>query len=307
MDAWKFYIEDNILEIKEGVHIRIENLHDDIKYYLSSYTNIDNLRNKIERSYNYDELQGLINIFINGTLVNLIPEKLLYSNIISPGITKKSYTNINYTIITGMGEPDPKAAGWNIICNNRFIVNSDRTELTGWNSSYNPEKEEEIDEIVESAKIPAYHNDFARFRGYVIFEAVDSKYLPFNTTKDGIDENNKIFIQAKNDMMSQMRIALPKLRKIQTLLRNSDDDKMENILNKSDRTTIYQLINKYKENRSFNLNFEKYQPEKIYKKVYFSVEENRLNMLKEFFGVMHNKEVGEKILNYFLESEGIDE
>jgi hypothetical protein len=43
------------------------------------------------------------------------------------------------------------------------------------------------------------------FRGYAFFESDDPSYLPWNTSKTGIDEGNEVYRRAKLEMTEMMR------------------------------------------------------------------------------------------------------
>ena len=81
-------------------------------------------------------------------------------------------------------------AGWTILCNERAVLCSDRTELTGWGE----------------AGVPRYHNQFIAIAGFVDFRSDDPKQLPTTTTKRGIDVSNVLYLQVKNKMREGMRL-----------------------------------------------------------------------------------------------------
>ena len=72
---------------------------------------------------------------------------------------------VNVRITVGLGASVPTAAGWYVICNGRVILEADRRTNTGWGL---------VEENANRVVIPTFHNQFARFRGLVIF---DSEFL----------------------------------------------------------------------------------------------------------------------------------
>ena len=60
------------------------------------------------------------------------------------------------------------------------MLGADQTIVTGWGEG-------------NSRTIPKYHNDFARFRGYVFLESVVTSHLPWNTTKTGVSRDSVVF------------------------------------------------------------------------------------------------------------------
>ena len=81
-------------------------------------------------------------------------------------------------------------AGWTILCNDRAVVHSDRSELTGWGE----------------AGVPRYHTQFIAISGIVEFRSEDPRRLPTTTTKRGIDASAALYLQVKNKMREGMRI-----------------------------------------------------------------------------------------------------
>jgi hypothetical protein len=84
------------------------------------------------------------------------------------------------------GESNPadltREYGWSIICNDRQILEADRTEKTGWE--------------------PTWHNEYNGFVGTVHFISPSPDLLPWNTSKTDVDRNNAVYRQALGDMQS---------------------------------------------------------------------------------------------------------
>ena len=84
----------------------------------------------------------------------------------------------------------PSNAGWTIICNDRVVLYSDRTKLTGWG---------DID-------IPKYHTQFIGIAGIVEFKSKDPFKLPTTTTKMGVDASSDLYLLVKSKMREGMRV-----------------------------------------------------------------------------------------------------
>ena len=80
-------------------------------------------------------------------------------------------------------------AGWTVICNDRVVLYSDKSELTGWGE----------------AGIPRYHTQFTAISGVVEFRSDNPAELPTTTTKRGIDASSVLFLQVKNKMREGMK------------------------------------------------------------------------------------------------------
>ncbi len=105
--------------------------------------------------------------------------------------------SVDVKVYVGIGESNPKDAGWYIYCNDRMILGPDQTSTTGWGEE----------------SIPKYHNKFSRFRGVVYFTS-ENGGLPWNTTKSGVDSGSAIYRTVKQKMVTLMHPVLTFLYKI---------------------------------------------------------------------------------------------
>jgi hypothetical protein len=101
-------------------------------------------------------------------------------------------SRINVSVFAGTFESIPRDAGWYVYCNARLILKADQSAVTGWSDLSQP-------------SMPKYHNQYAMFRGYAFFESEDPAFLPWNTSKTGIDEGNEVYRSAKLEMTEMMR------------------------------------------------------------------------------------------------------
>src|SRR5699024_2888517 len=85
--------------------------------------------------------------------------------------------------------------GWNVLCNGRLILSSDKTPKTGWK---------------------AWHSEYNGFVGEVSFCSDDARLLPWNTTKTDILETAPCYQEALERMQeitSEWRTQWRKMRK----------------------------------------------------------------------------------------------
>ena len=68
-----------------------------------------------------------------------------------------------------------------------MLLYADKGRLTGW-----------------GAEAAAYHPQYSRFRGYVLLEG-DARYMPWNTTKTGVDEDSRVFREVQNEMFDALQ------------------------------------------------------------------------------------------------------
>jgi hypothetical protein len=121
-----------------------------------------------------------LEIRFNGDALSATNLELLVGNV-APAVETFDHdvgdgTKVEVRLVAGVGSSNPTAAGWYVVCNGRVIIAADRSEVTGWG----PATERAVD-------LPKYHNQFARFRGVAYFDCTNAAYLPWNTTKTGLD------------------------------------------------------------------------------------------------------------------------
>lgn len=304
-EIWKFHIEDIELDMENGVQIELKKLTPDLKEYLSWKSNINELKKKISSSYG-EILNRNIIITVNGEQIAYEAEQLFQSDEIDLKTYIKTMTvgAVKIRILAGVSTPSPKDAGWNIIANGRVIIEKNRTDLTGWESTYDSE-DDDIDEILNNERVPAYHNDFARFRGYIYLDAEDANDLPLNTTKDGIDRQHPIYRKIYKEMQYALSEILPKLRALQISIR--EYNKTEKVSPVSTLKSIKVEELKGIDKQKFTLDVSKYKPKETMRTISFPIEETKLERLKIFFNVKSNKELGEALLRFADERIDINE
>ncbi|MBT1546424.1 ATP-binding protein [Curtobacterium aurantiacum] len=94
------------------------------------------------------------------------------------------------------GEPETQVhaasdAGWLVFGNGRLLLANDQTLVTGWGSG--------------RSGMPQYHNQFARFRGFVFMRAAKSNVVPWNTMKTGVDPDSVAWRRVRDEMIEAGR------------------------------------------------------------------------------------------------------
>ena len=109
---------------------------------------------------------------------------------------------ISIQVVCGLGPPKrPQEAGWYVHCNGRTIIEADRTPLTGWGA-----REDDV--------IPAFHPQYARFRGFVYLFSESPERLPWNTTKTGVDPESAVFLKTRILMRQRMKPVISFLNRV---------------------------------------------------------------------------------------------
>lgn len=189
---------------KRGTKIVVEDLHDLINEDFGQTRFINRLRRDIAVRELRLLQQGL-EIKVNGAPLTASAPILLASKELSPIHVERELT-VNGSTLTlqlwaglaeSAGDDDDvddaekyrqeAPAGWYLFCNDRLLLYADKGRLTGWGN--------------EAA---AYHPQYGRFRGYVLLEG-DARFMPWNTTKTGVDEDSRVFREVQNDMFDALQ------------------------------------------------------------------------------------------------------
>ncbi|AFL83594.1 hypothetical protein Belba_0951 [Belliella baltica DSM 15883] len=271
----------------DGTYIKVTNLNDAVKldFSLTSFKN--RMISEIERTLNYTLESGL-KIFFNKIELKSKPIQLLVSEDLKPYYFTDDISGVNVKIFAGIGEPNPNLAGWYIYCNDRLMVERDKTNLTGWEGGKN---------YYDDSGVQKFHNKVAMFRGIVFFSSDDPTKLPMTTTKWGIDVNSTIFKETRNKMIFAMRSVLTDLNRLDNAEQRQfvvDDSMQVDIVayqqEKQDLTEEFKfpIIKK----RDFG-------DDKAL--VSYRVDKDVLNRVKKHLKVSTNGDAGEKTFFYFVE------
>jgi Histidine kinase-, DNA gyrase B-, and HSP90-like ATPase len=180
-------IEDGTFSADDvGTRILVKNLRPEVARQFSSEFFKRQLSEMI-RSHQRQFLAFGLTIYFEGALLTNTKLRIRSGGKFSPAIEEfaleeETDTPVKVRILAGVSESSPSGAGWYIVCNGRVILSANRSEATGWNS---------VSEQKDG--IPKYHNQYARFRGVVFFSCRNSKKLPWNTTKTGLDESAAVW------------------------------------------------------------------------------------------------------------------
>ena len=187
---------------RPGVEIVVDELRPEVGWKFSSPQFQNSIIGLLKSKHRQFIADGL-HIVVNGQSVDATSLYLLTSagGKFRPGlanfeITALAEAPVNVRIIVGVSQSQPKEAGWYIVCNGRVILEADRREVTGWGVV-----EDELNSIV----IPAFHNQFARFRGIVTFDSEDSARVPWNTTKTDVNQDSPVWQTTFSRMVELMR------------------------------------------------------------------------------------------------------
>ena len=176
-----------------GTKVTVTNLLPDVKDTFERKLEITRLIEELQREHLYSIDQGL-RITVNDALLEAPELKLLVFDNLKTAYWESTEGPVKVQIYAGISESEKHgtSGGWYIFCNKRLVLGPDQTSVTGWGAR-------------EPARIPEYHSQFYRFRGYVFLDADDPLNLPWNTAKTGMDLDSPVYRAVLQKMIVLMR------------------------------------------------------------------------------------------------------
>ena len=198
---WTFPMEVEGPGQEAGTKVEVSELHDSVSALFSSYGYDKKMLRGIAAKHE-QALSKNLSITLNGQPADSLQRKVLVSDRIQPEHQKIQLESrghqVELTIAAGIS-PDSHApvdeSGWYVYCNGRLVLEADRTEVTGWGTG----------DPGEASLVPAWHPQYARFRGFVFFRSDDPEALPWTTTKAEIDESAEVYRNALGRMRPVIR------------------------------------------------------------------------------------------------------
>ena len=208
---FKFSELDTDLHIKEkdtGTVIEIDRLLPNVADTFA----LENFRSRLAGEMSQAHALTLgreLAITLNGLPIKHDPQELFRSQELKPGYTEKSYSSkvlagkpgppVRVKLYAGVSRRSLHDGGWYLFCNGRLILRADQTVTTVWG---------------ERNQMPAYHPNFAYFRGYAYFDCDDGALLPWTTTKTGVDADSPIYKAVQREMIEMTRPVTDFLRNL---------------------------------------------------------------------------------------------
>ncbi len=272
---------------ERGTCITVTNLFESVARSFSLPYFINTLSSSIATRYQSYLEKGLV-IKVQGISITAAPTRFLVSGRkLSAAFRESEVEGVTVRLIVGVGPALPNDAGWYVYCNGRMILRADQSEVTGWGEAG-----------VE--RIPKYHNAFARFRGCVYFDSDEPSLLPWNTTKDGVDQESSIYRSVRSEMVTLMKPVLTFLRDLSneqsqpegsrpltTLLDSSQPEPVSKITKKNEFSYIKPDMKRGP--KTIRVQYDR--PEEVIRKVQKNLK------------VKSAKAVGERTFEYYVEME----
>lgn len=296
-DDWTFGFSELKESIPEGASedpgttITIKRLHDSV----ASNFALENIQNRIREELEQAHIESMdrgLSVSLNGLPLRSNPLVLLNSEELKPALMEETHrdgsSSVKVKIYAGVANSDPSSAGWYVFCNGRLILGQDQSNVTGWGDL-----------------LPKYHNQYSRFRGYVLFDSDDTSSLPWNTTKTGVDSDSPIYQRVRLKMMN---LALPVFKFLNRLKVERDrDNENGKPLEAAIEAASAMKIQSIEMKGSF---VAPKPPRRVPQPDTVSIQYRRtvyeIDKVKEMLQVSSNREVGERTFEYFLEMESED-
>lgn len=303
-DEWTFEFsevqEDSDYESNDiGTRILIEKLHENVSDDLGLENFISQLKQELTIAYSLKINKGL-SISINDEVLSPTPLNFRTSDTIKVAKFEKGYnyfgsheitTPVQVRLYAGVSDRNLNEGGWYVFCNERMVLEADQTEIMGWGTK---------------SGFPKYHADFAFFRGYAFFESDDAAYLPWTTTKTGIDYDSPIY-KAIKQQVSELTVP------VLTFLRKMADEKSrvergeisESLLEQAYLQTSLHSVFEANTSITFQIPEQSAIPPRQNRgTIQYNKTIEEIELVKELLNVSSNKEVGEKTFDYYLNNEG---
>jgi hypothetical protein len=208
--SWQLTSEEVKPTGTPGTAITVTELYDPIR---RDFTNADspfleNLYGMIAENYSVIIGKGF-SVELNGEPVKRVEFNLLVSksnrgqdkkHAINPYVYKGKIRDVEFEVVVGFYRPplteediekeneapraDLSQAGWSVICNDRLVLRSDKTAITGWGTG----------------GVPRFHNQFSSISGVVTLRSTDPAQLPLKTTKRGIETSSDVYYRLLDSM-----------------------------------------------------------------------------------------------------------
>lgn len=298
-EEWKFeFTEINTESQPEegrGTTITVTSLLDDVieRFKLEVFTT------ELTEELRFEHLSNIskgLDIRVNGKSLDAPQLLLIQSDDFQTAYDKKVYPDgMEVEIFAGISKRSLDDGGWYIFCNERLILGPDQGWVTGWGAT-------------EAGRIPKYHSQFDRFRGYVFFSADNASLLPLNTTKTSMDLDSPRFRAIRLKMIQLMRPVINFLNELHTehvrYTRNETAKQpLKEALECSEADALLNLPEIPRAGAGFNYPQLPPTTQPRIGRIRYSKPMDEIDEVKRVLGVQTLKEVGERTFEYFVEME----
>ncbi|HUT35267.1 MAG TPA: ATP-binding protein [Planctomycetota bacterium] len=304
---WEFpfeVFEENLAqapEDKRRTEITITRLHDDVADLFKQTSFEKRLAAEIESRLQTAIVSGLA-ITLNQLPVDRKPLELLDQVQLLPAYRQCVYgtgrERVTVKLYCGLGPSvPPELAGWHVFCNGRLVLKGDKTRDTGWDTVVVQEGGE---------KIPGFHPQFHRFRGYAYFDCDDAGCLPWNTTKTALNTDSPVYRAVALEMKSLMRPVIDFLNRLKEEKQGQQDPGEKGPLEILVESAVPKPVGDVATRSAFDMpkvRIPKKPKGPVMQRIQYDKPLEQVSRAKLALGVRSFKEVGEKTFEYWYDSE----
>lgn len=293
IDDWSFnflYVtgEDSNLT-NHGTYIKVNDLNEDVSKSFESSSFLNELADDIERLLNFSIEKGL-KIILNDKPLQR-KGIVLFNEESKPYYFETTFNEVKVRIVAGLSYVgEPHTSGWYIYCNDRLVLEADRTNISGWGTS----------------SIPQWHVDFVMFKGLVFMDSEETINLPLTTTKKGIDATSIVYRKTLFYMIEAMNSVLSFLKDVRKL-GNEANDYRKLLGEQEDKISVTNLkSNSFENVRKFvspKIDVEFIATKNEFIRISFNAPRKLAESARCHSGSKSFKDLGEYIFNYYLKME----
>lgn len=300
--------ENGVAESDQFTRIDVSTLHPHVASDFGKPRTVNRLVSQLALKHQSALQRGLV-MTVNEIGVESSAPALLVSDEITPMnkhfvIPVDSQGELDVQIVAGLaatGRDDRKDdgigedftvvgdAGWYVYCNDRLVLEADRSGATGWGTA-----------------AAAYHPQYRQFRGYVFMNSEDSSLLPWNTTKTGIDGDSVAFRRVQAEMQAVLKEIQSVINRVkrEAAYDQSDDQESTPLVN-AVRTAEAQPIEELPESTRLVVPAETAEnpTPPTQTNVIYRVPTSLLNRVMDVLKVSSAARAGRETFNYFVDSE----
>lgn len=293
VDDWSFSytnISSETCDLEEnGTFIKVNCLNEEVSNIFRDSSFLNELESDIERLLNFSIEKGLSIILNEKTLLK--KGIVLFHDNSKPYYHEFTSNEVKIRVIAGLSYVgDPQSSGWYIYCNDRLVLEADKSEITGWGVN----------------NIPRWHVDYVMFKGIVFMDSSETFKLPLTTTKKGVDATSLIYKKALFFMREGMISTISFLKEVRKL-GNEANEYRKLLGEQEDKVSVQELkSHKIDTSRSFvspNLDYEKISIKNNNVRISFNVPKDQAELAKNHSGARSLTELGVYIFNYYLKME----
>ena len=298
---WQFQfasLQENVVIPKRdvGTILEVTSLHPDVATDFRREGFRNHLREQL-RSRLTDPIARGFAVSLNGQHVHAEALELLTSSDLAPALNTVNYLGesdpgVMARFYVGLADPTPAAAaGWHVFCNGRLILEGDKTAVTGWGNS-------------DEARLPQFHGQFNRFRGYAFFDSDDAGLLPWNTTKTGFDLDSPVYRASRLRMRTMMRPVIDFLNRLKDEKAESDVGPLQGLL----AGAIKRKLDDLAPRAAFRVPKQPLvSTSPAMQRIQYSVPKEKAQDVKRHLGLPTWVAVGQYTFDYFYDAEVNDE